>query len=824
MSFLSWLLDLDDIRFERDAPISLEWVGGMPTWLLVCALVALLLVTGLVYRRERTSVPRRVLLGVNRMILFALILTALCQPALVLHRLRVEPSYVSLAVDTSASMGARESYDDGDYAAATAEGAGLADAAEVGRYTRLELIKKALLRDSGAPLAALAGKNELQLVSFAGVAEPLAYAADPASMAGVLAQLDRLSPDGKQTDLAGAIAHAFANTRGRRLSALVLATDGQSTEPSSIGDAIDMARGKQVPIHVIRIGLPHRMIDIEMGPLRAEEVVFVNDLLAVEALVTGHGITEPTRVSVQMSDEASGKTVASREVELTPDAPSARIELSMLVPHVGEKRLRVEAAALPGESITTNNSETIDVRVLDDRVSVLYVEGYPRYEYRYLKNALVRERTVDISVLLVEADRDFVQEGTNPIRRFPVSPEELNQYDLLLFGDVDPRGGWLTGAQMNMILDFVGNRGGGFGLIAGDRHTPHRFLGTPLEKLIPVSIDPAFSGGYDQALTTGYKPVLTYEGKRSRVFRLGLGGGGADSAADTWDELPEVFWMARTLGAKPGATVLSHHPTWQALPVGKAGVEPMPVVVMGRYGAGKIFFQATDDTWRWRRHTGEMLHDAYWVQVVRELLRSDRFSQGRRLVLRTDRKRYAYGAPVRVEMEILDSSLLADVSQVVHVRVGATNGSAASGEAAPGDAAELDPLGTISLYPVGGRTQTYEGSYLPPGAGGYRLDVEEFGSPADWQPAATTLRVDKPDREGRRPEADHATLARIADGTGGRVITLNELEAVFGSIPDRSIQIPDDIVEPLWDSRLFLILFFAVLTMEWVLRKAFGLI
>jgi len=763
------------------------------------------------------------LLCVNRMLLFAVILTAICQPALVLHRLRVEPSYVSLAVDTSASMGARELYDDGDYAVATAEGAGLADAAEVGRHTRLDLIKKALLRDAGAPLAALGEKNELQLVSFAGAVEPLAYAANPASMAGVLTQLDRLSPDGKQTDLAGAISHTLASTRGRRLSAIVLATDGQSTEPSSIGDAIDMARGKQVPIHVIRIGLPHRMIDIEMGPLRAEEVVFANDLLAVEVQIIGHGISEPTRVSVHMIDEGDGKTLASRDVELTVDAPSASFELSTLVARVGSRRLRVEATALPGESNTTNNGETIDVRVLDDHVNVLYVDGYPRYEYRYLKNALTRERTVDISVLLVEADREFVQEGTNPIRRFPVSPEELNRYDVLLFGDVDPRGGWLTAAQMNMILDFVGNRGGGFGLIAGDRYAPHRFLGTPLEKLIPVSIDPEFSGEYDHALTTGYKPVLTYEGKRSRVFRLDLGGG-AESAGDTWDELPEVFWMARTLGAKPGATVLSHHPTWQALPVGKAGVEPMPVTVMGRYGAGKIFFQATDDTWRWRRHTGEMLHDAYWVQVVRELLRSDRFSQGRRLVLRTDRKRYSYGAPVRVEMEILDSSLLADVPETVGVRVGATNKSPESGEVAAGDAAELDPLGTISLYPVGERTQTYEGSYLPPGAGGYRLDVEEFGSPADWQPAGTTLRVDKPDREGRRPEADHATLARIADGTGGRVIALNALEAVFRDIPDRSIQIPDDIVEPLWDSRLFLILLIGAITMEWVLRKAFGLI
>ncbi len=73
-------------------------------------------------------------------------------------------------------------------------------------------------------------------------------------------------------------------------------------------------------------------------------------------------------------------------------------------------------------------------------------------------------------------------------------------------------------------------------------------------------------------------------------------------------------------------------------------------------------------------------------------------------------------------------------------------------------------------------------------------------------------------------EADHETLERIASATGGRVINLDELETVFGEIRDRSVRIPDDIVEPLWDSKLVLGLFVLMISMEWVLRKAFGLL
>jgi hypothetical protein len=141
--------------------------------------------------------------------------------------------------------------------------------------------------------------------------------------------------------------------------------------------------------------------------------------------------------------------VATQTVTLSPEKPDVRLELRTTPTEPGVHEFRVQAAAVPNERVIANNADAVQVKVIDDRVRVLYVEGYPRYEYRYLKNALVRERTVDLSVLLLEADERFVQEGTTPIRRFPDTPEELNRYDVLLFGDVDPKA---DGSATHMVM------------------------------------------------------------------------------------------------------------------------------------------------------------------------------------------------------------------------------------------------------------------------------------------------------------------------------------------------------------------------------------
>ncbi len=804
LRLIEWLLDLQNIRLGRDAPLLLRWERSIPAWALFAGALLVLAWIVWVYRRERTTTARRLCLAALRGGVIALVAAVLCRPSLVLQRNRIETSHIALLVDTSQSMAAREREPDADTPPDSNLTTPMQPVPLATLPSRLERIQKGMLDDDAAALRKLLLHNGVQLYAFSASVEPVGAAGGSQSLGTLVQAVNDLRAEGVSTDLARAVQQVIEKTQGRRLAAIVLASDGRATQPGNLKDALDLAAGRQVPIYPLRVGSPEPIRDLEVGPLSAQDGVFVNDILAIEAQLTSRGLTEPTSVRVDLLDDRNGGLVATENVVLDPTTGSTRVELRTKAARGGVARYRVEARALPGEQNVENNVDRIDATVLEGGLRVLFVEGYPRYEYRYLKNALLREATIQVSALLLEADEQFIQEGAEPIRRFPDTPEELGRFDVVLFGDVDPRSGWLTAAQMNMLLDFVGNEGGGFGLIAGERGAPHRFRGTPLERLIPVSVDPGFVGRYDAPLTGGFQPRLTADGRRSRVLRFAAD---RETNAALFETLPEWYWFARTLGPKPGASVLLEHPT------ARTATGPMPLTVTGRYGAGRLFFQASDESWRWRRHTGELLHDSYWVHVARELMRDRRGASDRRYILRTDRRTYAYGGAVRAQIEVLDPQLLNQHPEQIELTLSERAGSGAEPAVARFDAARISPQSNI-----------FEAAYVPPRPGGYAVEASGVARVSTEHATSVLIRVDRPDLEGRRPEADHETLERIAAATGGRVLELDQLAEGFAAIRDRSVQIPDDLVEPLWDSKLVLAIFALMISLEWGLRKAFGLV
>lgn len=843
--FIEWLLGLDGIRLARDAPLILQWERQVEAWMLVgMALVAVAWIA-MVYRKEPTGAGRRAALAGVRCTIIALVVVLFCRPVLVLQRNRVEPSHVALLLDTSQSMGAADSYHDSALASTVARGAGLLNPDELRRHSRFELIRRALLSDDGVAPRRLLERNGVQLVTFDNVVQMRGFfrTAEPESVSALTDQLRSLRPDGAATDVPGAILHVLEKNRGRRLAAIILAGDGQSTQPTSLKDALDAAAGRQIPIFPLRIGDPRRPQDLEVVSVNAPTAAFVHDLLSVEAVIRATALTGPTTIQVRLVDEQTGRAVNTREIVLQPQAeaqlnsaqPESRddqpvqveVRLSTKPERIGLARYRIDVSPLEGELVLENNVQRVDVTIMEDHLRVLYVEGYPRYEYRYLKNALLREPTVSLSVLLLQADDPFVQEGTDPIRRFPQTPQELNRYDVVLLGDVDPRGGWLSDAQARMLLDWVGNHGGGFGLIAGARAAPHRFLGTVLEKLLPIRIDPAFQGVDDRPIRSGFRLRWTDDGRRSNLFLIAAGEEGPECQGDLcdtlgtaleqsdriWESLPQLYWIAATLGPRSGAQVLAQHPTL------RTATGPLPLIVLGRYGAGKLFFQASDDTWLWRRHTGELLHDTYWVRVVRELMPEKHAVRDRRYVLRTDRRVYEYGAPVRAQLEFFDAELLGEQSDRISMKMLPPDSEVTHARRA-GRGAKM----IFALHRLGPESNRFEGSTVPDQPGSYLLTAAGLPPRAGEREVSAAILVQRPDLEARRPEADHEALDRIASATGGRVLDLDQLEKEFATIRDRSVQIPDDLTEPLWDSKLALMLFVVLISIEWVVRKACGLL
>ncbi len=785
---LAWLLDLDQIRLDRDAPLSLTWEPGLPMWLLVPLAVLAAYVIVAIHQRELGGRGRRLLLAAVRMAFLGLIVTMLCAPILQLQRNRTERSYVALLVDDTQSMLIR----DGSGAGADAK-------------SRVERVHDALLADEGAALRAMLKGNRLEMFTFGDGVNRQATAESDEDIALIADALKRQRCAATATNMPRAVEEILDRRASGRLAAVVLASDGRSTEPASLSDAISVAVARQVPVLPLLIGSSAPRKDVSVEGAFAAQTAFVKDLVSVRATVRAVGVDGGTELSLRLIDGETGVTVDSKRLTAADVGVATDVAFTFKPERVGRMKLRVEAESPAGESVTENNIAGVELDILDDQLRVLYVEGYPRYEYRYLKNMLLREPTIRSSCLLLSADAEFAQEGTDPIRRFPTEADELDLYDVVLFGDVDPTGDWLSPFQAEMLVAFVAERGGGFGLICGQRSAPHRFRGTPLEKLLPVRIDPSFLGTYTSVLQDSFAPVVTAEGSQSRVLRF-LGGDEPES------HLGGLYWIARTMGSKPGAEVLAVHPNIAlSAPGASARLEStmMPLLVRGRYGAGRVLLCATDDTWRWRRGGAEWVFDTFWLQVCRSLVPPRDVGADHRLELRTDRKRYRYGEPVEIRATVSDWELLAGLGGQLEISV-------------VGDAER--PGGRVQLNRLGDASRIFEGTFIPQRAGGYRARLEHVTPLPGTREATVAFRVDEADLELRHPQADHDALRRLAAETGGTVIPLDQIAAYAAAIQDRSIQIPDDIAEPLWDSKLAMIASIMLLVAEWILRKSFGMI
>jgi hypothetical protein len=134
------------------------------------------------------------------------------------------------------------------------------------------------------------------------------------------------------------------------------------------------------------------------------------------------------------------------------------------------------------------------------------------------------------------------------------------------------------------------------------------------------------------------------------------------------------------------------------------------------------------------------------------------------------------------------------------------------------------PVARLAAQRLDPSSPVFEASFVPPRAGSFVIRCDRITPRAGDRPASTMIRVEAADLEAQRPEADHDLLARIAAETDGQVIDLDKLPEALARIRDRSLRIPDDISEPLWDSKLALILFVLMITTEWGVRKALGML
>jgi len=761
---LRWLLNIKLIP-EGAEQLRLAWERPLPGWLWALALIVAIAFAAWSYSRLAGKRSARVMLATVRSLTIVLVIALLCGPAVEHREESIEEDWLLVLLDRSASMNIQD--------VETASGA-------ISREAQLH----DLLASHDETWAKLADDHRVIWLGFDAGAYEVASSQDATSPVALA------DPAGDATHLGDAIEQALARAVARPISGVVLVTDGRTTQQPG-RSTLRRLQNNAVQVFTVPLGSPDPLGDLALRRVEAPARAFVRDRVPVHVEIDRLGeAASQLGATISLVDETTGETLDT--VTLEPGDDRSAITLTAEPEMMGTTTWLVSIDTEQGDLVAENNWRRINIDLVDRPLRVLYIDGYPRWEYRFFKNLLIREESIDSSVMLLSADRDFAQEGNQPITRLPRSPEEFAQFDVIAIGDVPAS--FFSPDQVALIRDQVAERGAGLLWIAGERWTPRTYAGTLLTDVLPMR-GPLSLPTINEPVTMQPTPLA----EQLSVLQLQAQGeiGWPAALADPRTGWSRLQWAQRIEPArlKPTAEVLAQ--TAQAI----SGSE-LPLVIQMRYGAGRVIYVATDEIWRWRYGRGELFPEQFWIQIVRMLGRDTLGMMGEQAALSVKPRWAATGEPARIEVVLLDQQLADAQRQTVRASIVHEDGSAFT---------ELD------LHRVSDTQERYAGTAIIDQPGLYRVKIDDAA--LGVMDLSADLEVARKDDELRRPETDHALLSQIALDTDGEVIAPADIAQLPERLPNRSIRTLHSLIEPIWNSPLALGLLILLLTVEWVGRK-----
>ncbi len=740
------------------------WALGVPAWAWVVIVSCAGTLALLTYARARMPGAARVSAAVLRAVLLVLLAGLAMGPRLEKPRTRIERDRVLYLVDRSASMG-------------IADGTGV---------TRDEQVRS-LLADHLAVFGAIAESKDARWYGFGGETAELR-----AWESGVPLLTEA---DGAATRIGAALTRALADNAGHPVSGVVLLSDGRSAD--EIGEATLAAFAQaSVPVIAVPLGSDEQEPDLAVTAATAPGIAFVDDAVPVRVRL-GAGERRPDRPGrVEVVDDATGLVLESRDLDAA-SIDAGEITVPVRMDRAGSQEWTVRYVPDGPDLSSANNSATLAVRFVDEAIRVLYLDGSPRWERRYLKNLLIREDSIDASCLILAADRRFQQEGDTILGSLPTDAEGWDAFDLIILGDL--RADLLGERAVEAIRTQVGERATGLLWLAGPGATPGSWGGTSLGDLLPVrGVDGGRSPAvWDAPVTIATTPLS----ERLGMFDELIQGSGVDDPEQGWSRLR---WALRLdpSNVKPSAEALA-----LARPVGDIS-EPSALVLGMRYGAGRTALVGTDEIWRWRYGRGETFTERFWLPIIRHLARPRLASLGSGVAMEASAPVVTAGQRVVVEVVVTDRAI-AEVAPAALEAI-------ASVEAPTREA----PV-RFTLTRDGGAGEgptRYRGAFTPIRPGRYDIRLVEQG----LLPVNPTVRVEaiSENDELRSPQTDHALLGAVATQTGGRVLGAGSLASLPEALPNRRIIVPlTPETRTLWDHWAPLALLLMIAGAEWVIRR-----
>ncbi len=781
------------IQLER-----IFWARPLPTATMVAAFIGVIALSVYLYRRSWGLKPwLRIALGSARLVVLALIVASLFEPMAVIHETHTQQRGLPVLIDISQSMSIKDprkrpedlaeaaaalnllSTTEQAEAAVTALNLDAKQRQAIATASRLDLAAN-LLSQSARPVFASIGEtvdisyhtfgSETHLVSDASVL--------PKSV------LSELLPAALETSIATSL-ESVAKSGGAPPTGIVLLSDGIDRGSSRRAESVlrDLgARG--IPVYAVPIGLASPD-DVSIRNIVMQEVAYSGDRVPVRVQLQSKGYEKRTaRLSVLLN----GRRVSSRTIRFEGGLQFADIDFRVDVYEKGSVQVSVTIEPFEDEVSIDNNRVERSVRIVNEKINVLYIEGNARWEYRYLRAILKRDPRIDATFIASNVGPEIARNSPEHIERFPDNLENVFHYDLSILGDVDAS--FFRGEELGLLEELVRDRGASLLMLCGPMHSPGSYQGTPVQTMLPVRFDP--DAKWEQVGESVY-PVLTPEGRSSLVMTLE---NETELNDRIWSRMAPMDQLPPLLAAKPGATVLA------VLSDNSARDQGYPLVAWQRYGTGKCMSIATDRLWRLRYRTGDKYHWRVWSQCIQFMTLSRLMGEHKRIRLETDRSIYPLGDRCRLYAHVLDDSFEPVVQPRFDVFVTGLDG---------GQAKER-----VSLRPDRTHPGLYGGYFASQRSGRYRVEPNED----DQRISNTTeFQVTDVNRELADTNVDLENLKRIATLTGGECLSVQDLPKLASLLDSQPITTQVRSERSLWDNGWMALLLIGLVGIEWILRR-----
>lgn len=769
MSFLEstfeFLFKYRPVIFERG-----DFALGVSTGVAIAlgiATAALAIAAILTYRRVRVRGSRadRIVLASLRTALLATVLFCLLRPVLLLSTAVPQRNVVGILIDDSRSM-------------AIADGDG---------PSRGEQARKIFAGPDSALLKSLSDRFIVRFFRFSNTAQR--------------GSPGELSFSGGRTLLASAIDGVSEELGGAPLAGLVVVSDGGDNaradeELPLLDETIASLRARSVPVYTVGVGRERIERDIEISRAAVPREVLEGSVLVADLTVTQRGYGGK---SVTLVAEDSGRIVATQAVALPADGEAAAVRVQVPAMRSGARLLTFRVAAQPDETVMQNNEQQVLVSVQGRREKILYLEGEPRFELKFIRRAVADDERLQLVTLQRTAEGKFlrlsVDDSLELLGGFPTTRDELYAYRGVILGSIEAS--FFSVDQLRMLADFVSERGGGLLVLGGRRALAEGgFAGTPLADALPMELD---GGVADDADAHFVELAITPTAAGAGHAVTQIAGNEKESVA-RWATMPPVSAVNRIGRTKPGATVLLNGARAD-------GSGRQPVLAFQRFGRGKTIAFPVQDSWMWQMHADiaveDMTHETVWRQMLRWLVNG----VPGRVVVAAASDRVAPGEGVTLRAEVGDAmfQMVNDAEAQVSI---------------------VSPSGARTELPmtrVAARDGEYTARFVPDEPGVYEVTSTTMRSGERQASDPSYVRVADPVDEYFGAAMRPAVLERIARETGGRYYTPSTVESLANDM--MYTQSGTTVVErkDLWDMPAVFLLLIGLVAGEWGYRRKRGL-